>query len=549
MRSVVIGCCLSVLGVAPVLAQAQGDTATRPALSTVSGDTGLWFVPTAEVLPSGKIAASLFRANTDRKQGLSDVSNIGGTVAFGATDRLEVFGAWSVVRVDRDVEPLYTSADADFGGITNDLPYLQTGWSDNVAGPLTLGAKWNLLSQSRQNGISLAPRLQFTLPTGSARAGTDALVTRVGIVASGEAGEAVELTGNVGAVIRNDPDNFDLSNGIGWGVGAAFPSRSPLRAIIEAWGESPTSDTVRVTGTPLVADDGSVQPLSSPVPQLNGVKLGAVWQATDGLYLHGGVNFTPGVSDRTVGGRPIQHSGVALEVSLGWHPGTRRYVPPPPPPPAPAPAPAPAPPPANRNPTVAATCDPCTIEVGQMVNVVATASDPDGDMLVYRWSAPQGSFGDLAAARTSWTAPNVPGAITLTVTVNDGRGGMATANVRVQVTQRVVIEFDPVLFDFDRFNLRPDALEVVNRALATLQANPNIRVMIEGHTDSVGTLEYNIALGDRRARAVFDYLVSRGVAAARMETTTYGEERPVATNATAEGRQQNRRAQIVIIMQ
>jgi peptidoglycan-associated lipoprotein len=117
------------------------------------------------------------------------------------------------------------------------------------------------------------------------------------------------------------------------------------------------------------------------------------------------------------------------------------------------------------------------------------------------------------------------------------------------VTQRVVIEFDPVLFDFDRFNLRPDALEVLERAIATLQAEPGIRVTIEGHTDAIGTLEYNIALGERRAQAVFEYLVTRGIAGGRMQTATFGEERPVAPNTTPEGRQQNRRAQIVIIME
>jgi outer membrane protein OmpA-like peptidoglycan-associated protein len=490
----------------------------------------------------------VFRVNTDRQQGLTDVSNIGGTLAFGATDRLELFGSWSVVRLDRDVRPLYTSGDPDRGGVANDFPRLRSGWSDNVGGPLNLGAKWNLLSPSRQDGLGLAPRLVVSLPTGDATGGTDGLVTRAGVVVSGEA-NSVEVTGTVGAVIRNDPDDFDLSNGVDWGVGASFPSRAPFRALIEAWGEIPTSDEVRVTGTRLAAEDGSLPPVSSPVPQMSNIKVGAVWQTSPGLYVQGGVNFTPGVAGRTISGRSVSHNGWGVDVSIGWHPGTRRYVPPPPAPPPPPPAPAPAPPPANQNPTVTATCDPCELEVGLLSTLVATASDPDGDPLVYRWSAPQGSIANLNAARTTWTAPGMPGPVTLTVTVEDGRGGRASTTVRLQVTQRVVIEFDPVLFDFDRFNLRPDALEVLEQALATLQANPQIRVTIEGHTDSVGTLEYNLALGERRAQAVFDYLATRGIAAARMQTATFGEERSVAPNTTAEGRQQNRRAQFVIIME
>ena len=71
---------------------------------------------------------------------------------------------------------------------------------------------------------------------------------------------------------------------------------------------------------------------------------------------------------------------------------------------------------------------------------------------------------------------------------------------------------------------------------------------IEGHTDGIGTAEYNIALGQRRATVVHDYLVSRGIAAGRLETVTYGEERPIDDNATAAGRAMNRRAHIVIIM-
>ena len=141
-------------------AQAATEGATRPSLATVSGDTGLWFVPTADVLPSGRVAASVFRANTDRQQGLIDVSNIGVTLAYGATDRLELFSSFGVVRLDRDVRPLYNPADLDYGGVANEFPYLRSGWSGTVGAPLNVGAKWNLLSQSRRNrdGGRLCPQ-------------------------------------------------------------------------------------------------------------------------------------------------------------------------------------------------------------------------------------------------------------------------------------------------------------------------------------------------------------------------------------------------------
>jgi hypothetical protein len=71
----------------------EGDSTPRPALPTITGDTGLWFVPTAEVMPKGKWSASVFRANYDRRQGLTDVNQIGFTGAIGIADRFELFGS------------------------------------------------------------------------------------------------------------------------------------------------------------------------------------------------------------------------------------------------------------------------------------------------------------------------------------------------------------------------------------------------------------------------------------------------------------------------
>ena len=85
--------------------------------------------------------------------------------------------------------------------------------------------------------------------------------------------------------------------------------------------------------------------------------------------------------------------------------------------------------------------------------------------------------------------------------------------------------------------------------MAKLQANPDKSIVIEGHTCSIGTNEYNLALGSRRAGSVRDYLVSRGVPASRMETRSYGEERPKYDNAREETRRLNRRAALVVRVQ
>ena len=101
-------------------------------------------------------------------------------------------------------------------------------------------------------------------------------------------------------------------------------------------------------------------------------------------------------------------------------------------------------------------------------------------------------------------------------------------------------------FDFDRYTLRPEATRVLDEAVAAMKQDATLRLQIEGHTCNIGTAEYNLALGDRRANAVRDYLVSRGVAADRLTTVSYGEERPKYDNAREETRRLNRRAALVV---
>lgn len=114
-----------------------------------------------------------------------------------------------------------------------------------------------------------------------------------------------------------------------------------------------------------------------------------------------------------------------------------------------------------------------------------------------------------------------------------------------------VTEFEPVTLDsevtfaFDSEEIRPGAHQTLDQVATTLRENPNLRVRIEGHTDSVGSAQYNEGLSQRRADSVRDFLASRGIAENRMTTRGFGEERPVATNETDEGRAQNRRVEIL----
>jgi OOP family OmpA-OmpF porin len=111
------------------------------------------------------------------------------------------------------------------------------------------------------------------------------------------------------------------------------------------------------------------------------------------------------------------------------------------------------------------------------------------------------------------------------------------------VKQSVVIQAD-ALFDFDKSVLRPDGKKSIDEAMAKLKGVDVEMVIATGHTDSIGTDAYNQKLSERRAMAVKDYLVSKGMAAAKVTTIGKGETQPVATNKTAEGRQKNRRVDI-----
>jgi peptidoglycan-associated lipoprotein len=103
-------------------------------------------------------------------------------------------------------------------------------------------------------------------------------------------------------------------------------------------------------------------------------------------------------------------------------------------------------------------------------------------------------------------------------------------------------ELRDVVFDFDKATIRPDSARTLDTNIGWLQSNPAALILIEGHCDERGTNAYNLALGERRARAAQEYLVEHGVAAARITIISYGEERPACNARTEACWAQNRRA-------
>ena len=109
-----------------------------------------------------------------------------------------------------------------------------------------------------------------------------------------------------------------------------------------------------------------------------------------------------------------------------------------------------------------------------------------------------------------------------------------------------IVSLEGTHFDFNKATLTAAGTAKLDEAATVLAENPSVTVNVDGHTDSVGSDAYNQGLSERRAKAVVDYLVAKGVDAARLSPTGYGESKPVATNDTAEGRALNRRVELLV---
>ena len=101
-------------------------------------------------------------------------------------------------------------------------------------------------------------------------------------------------------------------------------------------------------------------------------------------------------------------------------------------------------------------------------------------------------------------------------------------------------------FDFDKYDIRPGAAETLDANAAWMKANPNYLILVEGHCDERGTGEYNLALGERRAKATLNYFLSRGLEASRFTLISYGRERPLCSEPREECWTQNRRAHFLV---
>lgn len=129
----------------------------------------------------------------------------------------------------------------------------------------------------------------------------------------------------------------------------------------------------------------------------------------------------------------------------------------------------------------------------------------------------------------------------------DMPGGDVSSEPQALQGEMAKFEQDLIYFDFDKFNLTADARKVLAEKASFLNAHPNMKVRIEGHCDERGTREYNLALGERRAKSAQDYLIFLGINPDRVSSISYGEEKPLEAGSGETAWTKNRRAEFRIL--
>ena len=226
----------------------------------------------------------------------------------------------------------------------------------------------------------------------------------------------------------------------------------------------------------------------------------------------------------------------------------RRPTAPPPPPPEVEPAP-PPPPPA---PSITISASPATITAGESTTLQWSATNSNEVTI-------EPDIGSVASNGTMSVTPDASVTYSATAT---GPGGEDSATVRVTVNQPPAPEPEPepepeltieqlwsdnivpIYFDYDQSDIRADQVADLQSNARFLQQNAGVQFTIGGHADERGTQEYNVGLGDRRANAVRQFLEEQGVATSRINTVSFGEERPTCTVANEMCWEDNRRVEL-----
>ena len=183
--------------------------------------------------------------------------------------------------------------------------------------------------------------------------------------------------------------------------------------------------------------------------------------------------------------------------------------------------------------------------------VAETVPAPDADSL----AAVRAAEREAAAARlcgeaaSAMAAGNYDRARSLYEQAQRDYAGTECANTaggQIALIDAIMVIRERVHFDFDKYNIRDDAAAVLQAKADVLREYPNVKVVVEGHADERGSIEYNLALGQRRADSTVRYLVSLGLPEDMFQTVSYGKERPIAQGSDEDSWQMNRRSEFVI---
>jgi outer membrane protein OmpA-like peptidoglycan-associated protein len=501
------------------------EYSVRTSTPTYEGDTGLFHLSSAYTLQKGKFSFSLFRDNLDRDPKDLDLSIHGFNLAYGVTDRLQLFGNVGVQNRLRTDAP--TQA-----GFFNDLPFAGTGsesehWTTGF-GDVKVGLKYGILDDYRGDGVGLAIKVLAKLPTADEEKGlgTGKFSGGADLILSKHFNRKADIHASIGYEINSDPDGIDIGNALKWGVGLNLPACRMFALQAELTGRK-------------YGDSDSNFEQTNPMDFV----IGPVIWLKGGFFIRPAVSVNVNFDDRGLDSSLSSKAG--KQIAIGYHPGTpccQVAAPPPPPPP----------PPSNRPPTVTLDCAKDTVIAGETTPCHAAASDPDGDPLTYAWTASAGRLtGSGADTTLDTTAVPCGTDIVVTVTVADGRSGSASARDTVKVRCPETKVEVQTLCTSSGFPRNLSRLNNVDKAClddvaSRLKADPRARVVVIGHADSGERFPEVIAR--TRAESIRTYLVKeRGIEDARISVRSAAATKPLDSGTSATARAKNRRVEVVFV--
>lgn len=519
------------------------DYHERPAPS-LTGETGLFRVLQANTLCKRQLTVQLSYQQIKRDPGAVMVEEGALAFGYGLTDKLEVSLVLRALSVDIDHDP--DDDVAFYNGKFIGGPSKEDG-----TGNPHFGVKYNFVKE-RQGMIGLAGHIYMDLPRGDEQrevdlGGTSFMGTGKaqygGSLIASKAFGWVGTNINVGYTVFDGvetPGNFKMNNWFTYGLGLHGPVGKPLQGIVEVNGYS-------------LAENNSVSDSVATAVGLDGNRI----PDDDRLYFTGGFRFLSkkGFSAAVAGTYTEMNFSGESEwgaiAKIAWTSGcaTARTAPPPPPAAEVMPEAAAAVTDfeqQNLPPTLRLMPEKTVVMAGEKINISALAQDPEGQPLNYEWMPESGVLTGMGED-VMWQAPeDCDEIIEIKAQVADDAGQTATDAVSIKVIcpdgPEVIAEpLERVFFEFDRSYLTPKMQGNVDKVIAYMKLNPNVTVIVEGHTCSIATDEYNMALGQRRAASIRNYMVSKGIAGSRLKAISYGEIRPAFGNSTEDSRRKNRR--------